>query len=117
MPGVSAKAAKAMILALPGVELGTAYGGPAYRLRGKLFAGFLDGDSALGIRMPFDERDMRIEMAPEIYFTTDHHRSHPGVLIRLAAIGRSELGLRLEESWRRAATKAMVKAFDAARAN
>lgn len=115
MPGVSPSVAKALILALPGVEEGTAYGGPAYRLRGKLFAGFLEDDAVLGIRMPFDERDMRIEMAPEIYFTTDHHRSRPGVLIRLANVSRKELALRLEESWRRAATKAMIKAFDAER--
>jgi len=41
MPGASATAAKALILALPGVEEGMAYDGLAYRLRGRLFAGFL----------------------------------------------------------------------------
>lgn len=114
MTGVSARAARAMILALPGVEEGTAYGGPAFRLRGKLFAGFRDHGAVLGIRMPFDERDVRMAIAPEIYFITDHYRNTPSVLIRLAEISRDELAARLEECWRRAATTAMIKAFDAA---
>ena len=38
------------------------------------------------IKMPIDERDMRMEAAPDIYFITDHYKAWPAVLVRLAQV-------------------------------
>jgi hypothetical protein len=113
--GVTAAIAKAMLLAMPGVEQGTAYGRPAFKLRGKLFAGLRDNDTVLGLPMSADDRELFLEMAPEIYFITDHYRGYPAVLVRLQAIEADELAERIERAWRMKATNAMTKAFDAAR--
>ncbi len=114
MSGVSAKAAKAMILALPGVEEGVSYGQPSFKLRGKFFTRLRDQETVLVLLMPIDERDVWMEIAPETYFVTDHYRGYPSVLVRLAAIEADALRARLEQSWRARATKAAVKAYDAA---
>jgi hypothetical protein len=115
MSGVSAKAAKALILALPGIEESTSHGVPGFKLRGVFFARLRDDDTVLALRLPIPDRELLMEAAPEIYFVTDHYRGYPSVLVRLAAIGRSELQALLEQAWRAKATKAAVKAFDAAK--
>jgi hypothetical protein len=114
MAGVTPRRAKAMILALPGMEEATAHGFPGFKFRGSFFARLRDDDTVLALRIPIPERELWMQAAPEIYFVTDHYRPYPSVLIRLAAIGEDELALRVEQAWRLRATKAMIKARDAA---
>jgi hypothetical protein len=114
--GVAAAKAKALILALPGVEEGSSYGMPSFKLRGRSFARLRDDDAVLGLPTTIADRDVFTQIAPEIYFITDHYRSYPAVLIRLAAIEADELAQRIEEAWRMKATKTMVKAYNAGRA-
>lgn len=86
--GVTAAKAKAMILALPEVEEGTAYGDPAFKLRGKFFARLRDENTVLVLPMPLADRAVWLELAPETYFITDHYRGYPFVLVRLAEVTR-----------------------------
>lgn len=100
-------------LSFPGVEAGTSYGTPAFRVRGK-FLGRLhqDGDS-LVLRMDFDTREFLTRTSPSIYHFTDHYRDYPAVLIRFAAIDRDELAERIEEAWRGYAPKRLIAEYDA----
>jgi hypothetical protein len=113
--GISAAKVKEMILALPGVEEGTSYGEPAYKLCGKFFVRLRDEETALVLPMSMDDREVWMEIAPEIYFVSDHYRNYPYVLLRLAKTSADEVAARLEHAWRAKATKEMVEAFDESR--
>lgn len=83
---------------LPGVETGTSYGTPALKVRGKLFVRVKDA-ATLVLTAPVDEKERLIEMAPDIYYETDHYRGWPALLVRAAAIDDAELRQRLAEAW------------------
>ena len=101
-------------LGFPGVAEGTSYGTPALRV-GKAFMTRLrpEGD-AIVVKMPIDERDLRIEAAPEAYFITDHYRAWPAVLVRVSAISREEMRALVARIWREAASAKLRKQFDQA---
>jgi hypothetical protein len=67
----------------------------------------------LAVRCLMEKKEMLIEAAPEIYFDDDHYRGYPAVLVRLEAIGESELGVLLQDAWRRVAPKSLIKRIDA----
>jgi hypothetical protein len=101
------------LLTLPGVEEGTAYGHPAFRVKGKQLLGLKVEDGAVGLRVGFDERELLIEADPEAFYVTDHYRSYPAVLVRLAKADPEQLRRMIVRRWREVAPKALVKAFDA----
>jgi hypothetical protein len=43
------------------------------------------------VRVDLDERKWLLEDAPDTYYTTDYHRLHPVVLVRLQKIERDAL--------------------------
>ncbi|MCF3638526.1 MmcQ/YjbR family DNA-binding protein [Rhizobium sp. TRM95111] len=94
--------------ALPGVETGTSYGGPALKVGGRAFAAVKRAD-LLVLMVPLDEKERLMEMAPEIYFQTDHYKGWPAVLVHAARIDDAELALRLEEAWHRRASAKLRK--------
>ena len=104
----------ALTKALPGVVEGTSYGTPALRVGKTFMTRLRDEDGSIVIKLPIDERDMRIEAAPDIYFITDHYKAWPAVLVRLAKVSKSELKAVLERAWRDAAPKKLLQAFDGA---
>jgi len=77
-------------LALPGVEVSTAYGSPALKVRGKLLACLPTHHSAepgsLMVRIGFDDRAELLAAEPDVYYVTDHYLNHPTVLVRLSRI-------------------------------
>jgi hypothetical protein len=81
---------RAIGLALPDVEAGTAYGSPALKVRGKMFACIAVHKSAepetLVLRLDFDQRDELIAADPAVYYLTDHYLPYPAVLVRLARV-------------------------------
>ena len=91
-------------LALPGVVEGTAYGSPAFRVDGKMFACLAVHRSAepntLVVRMDFDQRDELIDGEPGIYYLADHYVDYPCVLVRLAHIREDSLRDLLLMGWR-----------------
>ena len=73
--------------ALPGVEESTAYGSPALRVKGKMFACLAVHRSAepnsLVVTVGFDARDALVAEEPATYYVTPHYVDHPSVLVRL----------------------------------
>ncbi len=65
--------------------------------------------------MPFEERDHLIEMDPDTFFTTDHHRPYPMVLAHPDRLDIEWARENLTRVWRAQAKKAVVKAWDAGR--
>lgn len=101
-------------LGLPGVEVSTSYGTPALKVKGKFLTRLRpEDDSVVLVDVPFEEREMLLETAPEVFWLTEHYRDYPSVLARLAAIEPGTLKAFLERRWRNVAPKAAVKAWDA----
>lgn len=86
---------------LPGVEEGTSYGTPGFRVAKKFLARMKEDGETLVVKCGFDERDFRLQADPETYFTTDHYRGYPTVLVRLARVSKTDLQELLETAWRR----------------
>lgn len=97
-------------LALPGVEEGTAYGTPAFRIRGKFFLRLREDGESLAVKISFDERELLMRADPEAFFLTDHYRGYPAILIRMSAITRSALAEVLEQAWAGIAPAKLVRA-------
>jgi hypothetical protein len=109
---VDLPALRRIALAFPGVEEGTAYGTPCFRVRKKFIGRTRDGDSVYVLPMGIDERDMLIEAEPETFFVTDHYRAWPYVLVRLGSIDAERLRVYFERAWRAAAGKKLLAAYD-----
>ena len=97
-------AVREIALGLPGVEEGTAYGSPAFKVDGKMFACLAVNRSAepnsLVVRMAFDERDDLVAAEPKTYYLTDHYLDYPCVLVRLARVRHDALRDLLLMGWR-----------------
>ena len=82
-------------LTLPNVELGTAYGAPALKVQGQMFACMTTHKSSepgsLAIRMSFDDRDLLIASDPDVYYLTPHYEPYPCVVVRLSRVPKDAL--------------------------
>jgi hypothetical protein len=94
-------------LGLPEVELSTSFGDPALKLREKAML-VVKEPGIVYLPCPLDVKELLLEMAPDIYYQTDHYKGWPGLLVRLDAIGDEELSLRLEDAWRYRAPKKLL---------
>jgi hypothetical protein len=108
-----AKARKRILKLTAGMNLaevseGTSYGNPALKVRDKSFVIVKDAET-LSLMMPLEQKELLMEVAPEIYYETDHYKGWPAVLVRLAAISDPELSQRLAEAWRHKAPKRLLK--------
>ena len=111
--GVTPAATRRLVLALPAVEEGTSYGMPSFKVAGKFFARLRDDDTVLVIHVrSFEERDRLLENEAAAFFTTDHYRNYPTVLVRLARVKKGLLEGVLADAWRRGAPRRLVKEHD-----
>ena len=94
-------------LALPGVEEGTSYGTPAFRVAKKFIARFWEDGETLVVRIDIAHREILIAADPATFFITDHYRNYPAILVRLGVVHPAQLRDLIEESWRRSAPKGL----------
>jgi hypothetical protein len=98
------EAVRKIALTMPEVEESTAYGSPALKVRGHLFACIAINKAAepnsLMVRMPFEERDALLAEQPDIYYLADHYAPYPCVLVRLARVDPEALRDLLMMGWR-----------------
>jgi hypothetical protein len=100
---------------LPGVEVGTSYGTPALRVRGKGMCRMRTNPDALVVRVvDVGDQQALLQGNPDVYFKTPHYDGYPYVLVHLEAADPGELAELIEDAWRIQAPKRVVKAFDAA---
>jgi len=99
-------------LALPGMEEGTSYGTPAFRVRKKLVARLKEDAESLVVFVTLDEKEALLVAAPEVYFTTPHYDGYGAILVRLSEVDADELAERIEGVWRRVAPKRLVAQHD-----
>ena len=105
--------ARAVILSFPGVEEGTSYGTPGFRVKKKFFTRLHQGGDSLVVHVgSMDERDMLLERDARVFHITDHYRDYPIVLVRFAAIREDTLRIVLEQRWREIAPKTKPRRSD-----
>jgi len=75
---------------LPEVEVTTAWGQPALKVHGRMFACMASHKSAepdtLVVMMDFPDRDALTEDDPDTYYLKDHYVGYPCVLVRLPRV-------------------------------
>jgi hypothetical protein len=102
--------------ALPGVEVGTSFGTPALKVRGKGMCRLRRDPDALVVRLTdLGEREALLQGQPGVFFSTPHYDGHPYVLVRLEDVDRDELAELIEEAWRIRAPRRIVTDYDAGR--
>lgn len=106
-PGVTFETVRQLTLALPGVEEGTSYGTPAFKVKGKLFIRFHQDGESLIVATDFADREALILEQPKTFYITDHYLNYPWVLARLSAIRSDQLTDLLRQAWRRRAPKSL----------
>ncbi len=107
--GVSFAAARKLALALPGVEEGTSYGTPGFKVRGKFLTHLRVEDNSLVFKVgSIEERDFLLKADPGVFFITDHYRDYPAVLVRLATVRPALLKEMFAQSWRRIAPRRLL---------
>ena len=101
---------RTLVLGFPGVEPGTSWGEPSFKLNGKFFTRVRAEDGSAVLQdVPPDEREALMEAEPEVFHFTDHYRNYPMVLARLAPASVEQVRSLLERSWRRRAPKRLLK--------
>jgi len=70
-------------LSFPGVEKGTSYGTPAFKLGKKLLVRLHQDGSSLVLKVGDPTRDHLLQSDPDTFFVTDHYRGYPYVLAHL----------------------------------
>ena len=98
---------------LDGVEVGTTYGTPALKVRGRVFACIASHRSAepdtLVAVISFDDREQLLEADPTTYYLKDHYRNYPSILVRLREIHQDALRDLLRMAWGFVSAKARAR--------
>jgi hypothetical protein len=95
---------------LPGVEEGTSYGSPALKVGGKTFVAVKNNETIV-LSISIDDKERLIEMAPAIYYQTDHYVGWPHMPLRVDVITDAELKERLVGAWLFRAPKKLAAGF------
>ena len=78
-------------LSFPGVEEGTSYGTPAFRLKKRLLARLHQDGQSIMLKIGFEAREHLMRADPETFFITDHYRNYPSALARLDRLSADDL--------------------------
>jgi hypothetical protein len=89
-----------LALELPDVEVSSSYGRPAFKVRGKTFAGTSRHEGAMFARCDPDERPLLVASSPELYRLTPHFESAPAfLLVWLEHADEEDVRERLLDAW------------------
>lgn len=121
---VSAEQLEALALALPEVagavsdsgQFGFEVGGKglawAYLARPAPKAKRVLVPGVVAIRCATETKELLLEAAPERFFTDDHYRGYPAVLVRLSQIEADELAGLLRQAWKIVAPKPIARKYE-----
>ncbi len=103
-----------LALALPGVVAGTAYGTPSLHVGRALLGRLREDGETLVLKIDPADRARLFAAEPDTFYTTDHYRDHPVMLVNLLAVRESALPALVEAAWRMVAPKRLAAAYDQA---
>jgi hypothetical protein len=85
--------------ALADTEESTSYRTPAIKVGGKLIARLKEDGETIVVPMSLEERTVRMQADPDVFFVTEHYQAFPYVLVRLGKISRGGLRELLADAW------------------
>jgi hypothetical protein len=98
-----------ILLPMPGVTEGTAYGTPAFHVKKKFMLRLKEDNETLAVYN--EEREKWIGKDPDVFFVTAHYLNYPFVLVNLAKVEPADLEQLLIDAWFYRAPVALVKAY------
>ena len=101
-------------VALPAVEVGTAYGTPAMRVKGTFMCRLREDRETLAIRCDPGERPLLLDAHPGVLFLTPHYDNSPMVLVALPRADEALVRELVEDAWAERAPRKLVAAYRAA---
>jgi hypothetical protein len=101
-------------VALPAVEVGTAYGTPAMRVKGKFMCRLREDGETLAIRCDPEERPLLLDAHPAVLFLTPHYDNSPMVLVALPRADATLVRELVEDAWAERAPRKLLEAYRAA---
>ncbi|WP_454761454.1 MmcQ/YjbR family DNA-binding protein [Caulobacter segnis] len=66
----------------------------------------------VAIRCTMETKELLLEVGPERFFTDDHYRGYPAILVRLDHIEADELAGLLRQAWKIVAPKPVAKKYE-----
>lgn len=96
-------------LELPGTESGTSFGAPVVKVGKKAMFYWNPKWNAPVFKMDFAERDFLLDIDPETFFTTDHHRGYPCILAHPDKVDEGWIRENLKRVWWKQAPKKLQK--------
>ena len=102
---------RAAALKLPSVSEGTSYGTACLRIGKTMICRLREDSETLVLKVDPMERDVLMEAEPDVFFTTDHYRGYPLVLVRLPKADIDHIDMLLRRAWFAAAPKRLTKRF------
>ncbi|MGL4542472.1 MAG: MmcQ/YjbR family DNA-binding protein [Polymorphobacter sp.] len=85
-------------LALPLTTLGSSYGTPSLKVRGKLLARLRD-DGVMTLKVEDGLREALLDTQPEVFFTTEHYTGYPVLLVRLDRADAAQIATLVQRGW------------------
>jgi len=85
-------------LSFPGIEEGTSYGTPAFKLKKKLLVRLHQDGKSLVLKVGDATRDHLLQADPDTFFITDHYRGYPYVLAHLDRLSTQDLRKLIERA-------------------
>jgi hypothetical protein len=101
-------------VAFPAVEVGTAYGTPAMRVKGKFMCRLREDGETLAIRCDPEERPLLLDAHRDVLFLTPHYDTSPMVLVALPRANATLVRELVEDAWAERAPRRLLGAYRAA---
>ena len=101
-----------MALALPEAVERETWGAPTFRVRGKIFVMFAEGEREAWVKSTHDEQRALTQMDPRTFFVPPYVGPSGWVGVRFRTVDRDEMRELLMEAWRLTAPKRLVDAFE-----
>jgi hypothetical protein len=105
---------RAIILSFPDTTEGMSWDARSFKVNKKAILFWNPQYDCPVFKVPFEERDFLLEVDPETFFTTDHHKPWPFILGRPERLDIDWVKTNIERVWRAQAKKATIKAYDLA---
>jgi hypothetical protein len=99
-------------LALPEAVERETWGTPTFRVRGKIFVMFAEGEREAWVKSTHDEQRALTQMDPGTFFVPPYVGPSGWVGVRFRTVDRDEMRELLTEAWRLTAPKRLVDAFE-----
>jgi hypothetical protein len=99
-------------LSLPEAVERETWGAPTFRVRGKIFVMFAEGEQEAWVKSTHDEQRALTQMDPGTFFVPPYVGPSGWVGVRFRTVDRDEMRELLTEAWRRTAPKRLVDAFE-----